>query len=479
MRILSRRRCGWVLALAFLFAPLAVPAPEGLSDPAWRTTGLAFAMAVLWAMEVLPFAVTALLPIVIIPLLGIGPLSAAATPYANPVIFLFLGGVLIALGMEQTGLHRRIALRILRWMGTRPASIVAGFLLAPAVLSMWINNTSAAVMMLPVGLSVVGLLQRSEALRVSGFAAALMLAIAYGANIGGAMTLIGTAPNIFFAGFIRETFGYSVGFIQWMMLALPVGMLLLPVIWWILTRLCFRLPKERIEGAAEILADESARLGAMQCRERRVAGVFVVTVILWLCRPLIPIEGLNDTVIAMLGGLALFVIPERGWGGRAVLVWEDAKRLPWDVVWLLGGGLSLAAAIEQTGLAAFIGGLSSQLGAVPLIVLAVVVMGLILVMTELTSNAATTATFLPVIGSVAIGMGFEPILLCALATLASSGAFMLPVATPPNAVVFGSGHLTIPQMLRAGLVANLVFFALLVAAVASYGRWIFPEIAGR
>lgn len=467
-----RKKIGWIIGPALLLATLVFPSPEGLSEAAWRTAGLTALMAVFWSLEVIPFATTAFLPIVALPLTGVASIQDASSPYANPVIFLLLGGIFIALAMERSHLPLRIALQILRPLGTRPAAIVAGFLIASALLSMWINNTATAVMMLPVGLSVISLLHRSDTVKASGFAVALMLGLAYGSNIGGFVTLVGTAPNIFFAGFVREIYGYDVGFFEWMILAGPIALVLLPITWWLLVR---RLSRSPIDGAAELLAAEKSALGRMSSAERRVAVVFGLTIIFWLCRPLIPVAGLSDTVIAMIGGLLMFVIPAGDGKASMLLDWEGAKRVPWDVLWLLGGGLSLAAAIQGTGLASYIGGLSGQFGAVPLVVLVVVIAGLILLMTELTSNTATTATFLPVVGSIAVGFGMNPVFICALAAIASSGAFMLPVATPPNAIVFGSGWVTVAQMVRVGVWINIAFLAILVLAAATYGNWFFAR----
>jgi len=473
MDLPRRKAICLVLGPGLLFCTFLFPAPGELTPEAWRTAGVAAMMAVFWIGEAFPFAATALLPLVLFPLMGIADLPSTASPYANPVIFLFLGGIFIALAMERWHLHRRIALGILRWMGTRPSSIICGFLIASAFLSMWINNTATAVMMLPIGLSVIGLLQTTESLRRAGFAPALMLAIAYGANIGGMLTLIGTAPNAIFAGFVRDEYGYEVGFAQWMIFTIPFALLLLPLVLFILSKVCFRLPTDRIEGAGEQLRMETEKLGPISRSEILVALVFALTACFWLLRPMLNIPGLSDPVIAMAGGLSLFLLPAARGTEGGLLNWDTAKKIPWDVLLLIGGGLSLAGAIQGTGLANAIGNLAGSAGIPGGFVAIVLFAALMLLLTELTINTATTAALLPVMASVAVGLGENPILIGVVAALAASGAFMLPVATPPNAIVFAGGMVTVPQMIRAGLWANLGMILLLSLAASTYGRIIF------
>lgn len=465
---------GVVLGLAALGAVVFLSPPEGLTEEGWRTAGVALLMALLWVSEAVSFTVTALLPLVLFPLLGVASIQETAAPYAHPIIFLFLGGILIALAMEKWNLHRRIALRIIRWMGTRPASIVAGFLLASAFISMWVNNTATAVMMLPIGMSVIGLLHRGDENGMRHFPPALMLAIAFGSSIGGFITLIGTAPNALYAGFVEENYGYSMGFAQWMLLTAPIAVLALPLCWLVLTRVAFRLGRERIAHADEALESEARQLGSFAGPEKVVAVVFALTAVLWISRGLLAgwLPQLSDTVIAMAGGLALFFIPVNFRKREFVMDWGTARGIPWDVLLLIGGGLSLAAAIQGNGVAEYIGSWAKRADFLPLAGVVFVVALLILALTELTSNTATTATFLPIVGSTAMGMGENPMLLGAVATIAASCAFMLPVATPPNAIVFASGRVSLPQMMRAGLWLNVGFLILLTVLMPTWGSWV-------
>jgi len=453
---------------------LLFPPPAEMPQAAWHVVGIGGLMAALWIGESLPFAVTALLPVILFPLLGVADFGATTAPYANPVIFLFMGGILIALGMERWGLHRRMALWLLARVGDRPASIVAGFLGSSAFLSMWINNTATAVMMLPIGLSVFSLVAQKEGSARTTFGVALMLAIAYGANIGGFFTLIGTAPNALFAGYISEEFGRQIGFLQWMFFAMPVGLVLLPFVWWWLTRGCMKISNQPLPGAREKLVAAHRDLGPMRAAEKIVAVVFAGTALLWLTRPFLGIDALSDPLISMLGGLSLFLLPSGDKESPAVLDWEVTRKIPWDVLLLIGGGLVLASGVQQSGLAGFIGSAMSHLPLPSGFLLIAIFCAVVLLLTELTSNTATTATFLPILGALAVALGENPVLLTAAVVLAASGAFMLPVATPPNAIVFAGGLVTVPQMVRAGVVINLAMLFILSVAATLYGRWIFP-----
>jgi len=470
------RFAGPVLFLPFLF----FPPPAGLEPPAWRLAGVGLWMAVWWITEAVPIPATALLPVVLFPLIGAADLAAATSPYANPVIFLFLGGFLIAQAVQRWGLHRRIALSVLRAAGTGPERVVGAFMLATALLSMWVSNTATAVMMLPIGLSVVELTGRRD----SRFAIALMLGIAYAASIGGVGTLVGTPPNALLAGFMRETYGITVGFAQWMLVAVPLVAVMLPIAWLVLTRLVFRVRSDRIEGWEDVLARESAALGRPGRGEVVTAAVFALTALAWILRPLLGPHAPSDAGIAITGGLLLFVLPVDGRRGVHALDWATAVKLPWDVLLLFGGGLSLAGAISRSGLADWLGSSLAALGFLPLLAVMGLVTVLIIFLTELTSNTATTAAFLPILAALAVGLGQNPFFLVVPAALAASCAFMLPVATPPNAIVYGSGCVTIPRMARAGVVLNVLFamliplatYALLAAAFGARAG-VLPEWA--
>jgi sodium-dependent dicarboxylate transporter 2/3/5 len=456
-----RRRIGLVLGTGLCLGLLAAPVPGGLDAPAWRTAAVGLLMATWWVTEALPIAATALLPLVLFPLLGIADVDSAAAPYANPLIFLFMGGFMIAQSMQAWGLHRRIALRIVRWVGVRPTSIVGGFILASAFLSMWVSNTATALMMLPIGLSIVNLAQERFAEREESmdphFGLVLVLSIAYACNVGGMGTLIGTPPNALLAGFVSESYGVEVGFAQWMIVGLPLVAVALPMVYAVLTWV-YPIQMDTLPGGAEIIDDEMHKLGPIRTAETRVALVFGTTALLWMTRPLLTpvVPGLSDAGIAIGAAFALFLIPA-GTESRALLTWDEAEALPWGVLILFGGGLSLASAISETGLATWLGEGVNALGGWPPLLLLAATIALIVLLTEVTSNTATTAAFLPILGAVAIGLGENPFLLIVPAALAASCAFMLPVATPPNAIVYGSGLLTIPQMSRVGIWLNLLF----------------------
>ncbi len=459
-------------ALAVLLT-LTVEPPEGLTVPAWRLVGVVVLMACWWISEAIPIPATALVPLALFPLLGITSVSDAGEPYGHRVVFLLMGGFMIALAMQRWGLHRRIALNVVSRVGGGPRRVVAGFMLPAAFLSMWISNTAAATMMVPIGLSVLALFQQDPGMRdrdKSAFACALMLGIAFAANVGGMSTLIGTPPNAVLAGVMQETFGYQIGFAEWLAVGLPMTIVFLPLIWIVLTFVCFAVPGGGGAHHLERIAADTRALGPLSRAEITVLLTLLVTALLWLGRrtlnELAPGLGINDTSIAVCGALALFLIPVgRDAEGRRefALNWATAMRLPWGVILLLGGGFSLAAAIKSTGLAAWIGDGTTAIAVLPVLGLLFLVTLLVVLLTEINSNTATTATFIPVLAAVAVSIGENPLLLCIPATFAASAAFMLPIATAPNAVVFASGHVPSSSMLRAGLVLNPLATLVIVA----------------
>jgi len=462
----TRQWFGLFAGPVVILSMLLFTAPQALEVAAWRTAAVGLLMAIWWVTEALPIPVTALLPVVLFPLLGITSIESAAAPYANPLIFLFLGGFLIAIAMERWELHRRIALRTIYMVGTEPRALIAGFMIAGAFLSMWISNTATAMMMLPIGLSIVAL-ARSEGQaspgHIKAFAIALMLGIAYACNIGGVGTLIGTPPNALLAGFLDESYGIDVGFANWMLMGLPVVFVGLPLSYWLLTRFLFRFEGFSLAGSRDLVAHQLADLGSMGKAELMVAVVFAGVALLWMTRPLLEnvIPGISDAGIAMLGGVVLFILPLNLRAGEFVLDWTAANDLPWDVLILFGGGLSLASAIQQSGLAGWIGESLAVVGGLPIMLVILIVAATIVGLTEVTSNTATAAAFIPILASVAIGIGENPFLLIVPVALATSCAFMLPVATPPNAIVYGSDEVTIPEMARAGVFVNLLFILLI------------------
>ena len=386
------------------------------------------------------------------------------------MIFLFLGGFLIGLAVERSNLHRRIALTVLNRVGAREDLQIGGFILATAGLSMWVSNTATAVMMLPVALSIIprdhqGNVEPAK----EGFAAALLLSVAYAANVGGVATLIGTPPNALLAGFMLETYGVEIGFAQWLLFGLPVSGVMLILCWLLLTRWLYNVNRDEFPEARAAISDALKAMGPPSTAEKRVGMVFALTAVLWITRPLLtnwfPGLLLSDTGIAIGCALLLFVIPSGTGRGEYLMTWRYAERLPWGVLLLFGGGLSLAAAVADSGLAAGIGAALGGLAAWPTVMLVIVIAVLIVLLTELTSNTATSATFLPIVAALAVSVGADPLLLSIPAIVAASFAFMLPVATPPNAIVFSSGAISIPQMVRAGIWLNVLGVATVVAVV--------------
>lgn len=540
-----------VAALVYLALP---DGQDLLSHAGKATAAIGMLMAIWWMTEAVPLEATSLLPLVLLPLLGVytdyaqvgdrvrikGPgglagkvvaieelngskaatiefaspsakptqaypldklekeaaFQRAATPYANASIFLFLGGFLIALAVERWGLHRRVALLTVLAVGTHPARIVGGFMLATAFISMWISNTATTLMMLPIGLSVVKLLGKQLGNSLSAttddgdassspasreFATSLMLGIAYAASIGGLGTLIGTPPNVFFAGYMKQQ-GLEIGFGSWMLFAVPFLVVYLAICWWLLTKLLFPIPSVAMPGGRAVIRAQLTQLGPVSRGEWIVLVVFLCTATAWIARePLLDwpwlverlpvLLSVDDAWIAMFGAVALFLIPVYPQRGIFALDWQAASKLPWGVLLLFGGGLSLAAAMTDSNLAKWIGEQMHGLKHVPAPVLMVIVVAGVILFSELASNLATAATLLPLLFEVARGMDVDPLLLTIPAILAASCGFMLPVATPPNAIAFGTGYISMRQMVRAGFWLDLVAVGLIPLAVYALGGW--------
>ncbi len=475
-----RPRIGLSLGPLLFAAMLLAPAPGGLSAAGWRAAAVGVLMAAWWVTEAVPIAATALLPLPLFPLLGVAEVDGAASPYANPLIFLFMGGFLLALAMQRWDLHRRIALNVIRAMGTRPAHLVGGFMAATAFISMWVSNTATAVMMLPIGISVTELVLPREGEageEERAFAAALMLGIAYAASIGGFATLIGTPPNALLAGFVRETYGHEVGFGEWMLVGVPLMLLVLPLTWLLLVRGVFRIRAPEIPGGRELIEREIARLGPVSRPEWTVLAVFGTAAVLWVVHPFlrawVPEGALSDAGIGVGAALLLFVLPSGRGRGGFVLDAGAFARLPWEVLLLFGGGLSLADALTKTGVAKWIGAALGGVGALPLPLVVLVVCAVIVLLSEVASNTAVAAALLPVVGSLALGIGQNPLLLAIPAALAASCGFMLPVATPPNAIAYGTGHVSVPQMARAGAWLDAICVAAILAVAYTTMLWAF------
>lgn len=465
------RTIGLLLGPAFLVASLIMPPPAEVGIDAWRALGLMLLMATWWSTEAIPIPATALLPICLVPALGLGSVRDATEPYAHPLIFLFLGGFTIGLAMQRWNLHRRIALNIILGVGSEPRRQIAGFMLATAFLSMWVSNTATSIMMLPICLSVIKMQEEQNSERARLFATRLLLAIAYSASVGGIATLIGTPPNALLAAYLSENHDIQVGFAQWMLIGVPVSATMLLVIWWWLTRGV--APSGASNGQqkkdSEPVRRELEKLGAMQRGETLVLAVFVGTALAWIAQPLLSenlLPWLGDTVIAIAAAVALFLIPVNLRTRTFLMDWETARDIPWGVLLLFGGGLSLAGVISSSGLAKTIAESLSFVEMLPLVLTICLVATVIIFLTEVTSNTATTAAFLPLMGALAVSQGAEPYLLAVPAALAASCAFMMPVATPPNAIVFGSGHMRISDMIKAGFVLNLA--GILIVTVLGY-----------
>lgn len=458
---------------------LLLPAPTGMSPEAKRMAAVTVWMATWWLCESVAIPVTALLPLPLFPFLGISGAKEVASPYAHHLIFLFMGGFLLALSMQRWNLHRRIAIQVLSLVGFSASRLVLGFMCASALLSAFVSNTATAVMMLPIGLAVIdhaaregkrlGLDQEID-FSPAGFAFGLniMLGIAYGSSIGGVATLIGSPPNAVFATYAGKHFGIEISFVDWMKIGVPLTLVYLPLSWFLLTRVINPMKLKQVPGGREMLKEEARALGPMKPGEIATMMVFSMTALAWIFRPSLvsffPKPAMIvDGTIAMFGALLLFVIPVDLKKGEFVMNWEWAVKLPWGVLILFGGGLALADGFTTTGLAAWLGQQVSLLEQAPVIIILLVLITLIVFLTEITSNTATTAMMMPILAAVAIGLHQNPLLFMMPAALAASFAFMLPVATPPNAIVFGSGYVSIPQMARSGLLLNVVGIVLLLA----------------
>ena len=466
----TRQKAGFLLGPAMLMGTIALPSPEHLSSAGWGTCACALLMAIWWITEAVPIPVTALLPLVLLPVVGAGSIAETSAPYANPIVFLFLGGFLIATGMVKWNLHKRLALIIINVVGTSPLRLVAGFMAATAFLSMWVSNTATTLMMLPVGMSVIALVDEhsSDAKARLHFSIVLLLAIAYGASIGGMGTLVGTPPNAFMAGFFLEQYGFEISFAGWLLVGLPMVAVGLPLVFLVLTKWIYPITLGPIPEGTTLIRSQLRALGPMGKGEKIVAAVFCSTATLWCTRPLLTslIPGLSDAAIAMAGGLILFLIPVNFRKGLFAHDWAAANTIPWGTLILFGGGLSLAAAVTRTGLAAWLADILSGLEVFPLFVILLLVVGVIVFLTELVSNLATVAAFLPPLAALAIALGQNPLFLAIPAALGASCAFMLPSATPPNAVIYGSGRISVPQMTRAGIVLNLT--CMIIISILAY-----------
>jgi sodium-dependent dicarboxylate transporter 2/3/5 len=495
-----RRRFGLVTG-PLLFALILVMPIAGLDRAAQGVLAVGCLMAVWWLTEALPLAATSLLPIPLFPLLGIKSTAATTPAYMDRNIVLFMGGFFIAMAMQRWRLHRRIALWIVSAVGTGGRRLVLGFMVATAFLSMWISNTATAMMMLPIALAVIlevapdlhephpekGLRSVAE----DPTAAALLLGVAYAASIGGIATLVGTPPNIVFATALTTLYPGAppIGFFQWMMVGLPLSALFLFLGWLYLTRIAWKVPREPVgEGSVESLRQQRLALGPLSRGELGVAVIFLLTAVAWVWRAdlefgivtipgwtsLLHLEGVDDATVAVAAAILLFAIPTSLKEGHFLLDWHWARRIPWGVLLLFGGGIALAGGFAETGLAAWVGSRLQVLGQVPILVMVILVCTLITFLTEVTSNTATATVFMPVMAATAVALGQNPLLIMIPAAISASCAFMLPVATPPNAIIFGSGRITLPEMASTGFAMNwlgvvLITFLVYLIAIPVFG----------
>lgn len=468
---MSKKTIGLVLGPALFALTLWLFRPGGLSQSGNAVLASTLWIAVWWILEVVPIAVTALLPIVLFPLLGIMDLGATTASFGHKYIFLYIGGFVLAIAMERWNLHRRIAMHIIFLIGTNIKRIILGFMIATAFLSMWVSNTATAVMMLPIALAIILQLKDNPGTAADEnrvFGKALLLAVAYSASIGGVATLIGSPVNLIFLGIVQETYGLEITFAQWFVIGLPISVLLLIICWKYLTSFAFHLGKEAFPGGREEIRKQLEGLGPISTQEKWVFSVFVLTAVAWISRSfflnnLLP--GIDDPIIGISAAIALFLLPADGKGSRSLITWDEAVKLPWGVLLLFGGGLAIAEGFKTSGLADWIGQQMGALEGAYLLVLIIVVVAAVNFLTEITSNLATVAMILPILAPLAMTIDVHPFMLMVGATIAASCAFMLPVATPPNAVVFGAGYLRVSDMVAAGLWMNVLSIVLLTAAV--------------
>lgn len=468
---MSKKTLGLLLGPLLFALTLLFFRPEGLSEAGVAVLASTLWIATWWILEVIPIAVTALLPILLFPLTGALSVDETTASFGHRYIFLYVGGFVLAIAIERWNLHRRIALNIINLIGTDIKRIILGFMAATAFLSMWISNTATSVMMLPIGMAIITQLKDNPQTienETKIFGKALMLAIAYSASIGGIATLIGTPPNLVLAGIVQELYGIEITFSRWIMIGLPISLLLLFLCWQYLTNYAFTFEQKSFPGGRAEIRKQLQALGAISFEEKVVLGVFVMTALAWISRSFVLnrfIPELDDTIIAMTAAVVLFILPAGKGKKRALVKWKEAVKLPWGVLLLFGGGLALAEGFKTSGLAEWIGAQMTSLQGVTLILLLLILIAAVNFLTEITSNLATTAMLLPILAPLAIVVDVHPFLLMVGATLAASCAFMLPVATPPNAVVFGSGYLSIPDMVRTGVWMNLLSILLLTLIV--------------
>ncbi len=439
---------------------------EGLSDQGHGVLAVTLWIAIWWISEAIPVAVTALLPIILFPLCGAMGIKETTSAYGHPIIFLFMGGFVLAIALEKWHLHKRLALLVISVAGTNGKKLILGFMVATAFLSMWISNTAAAIMMLPIAMAVIPKFNNDLDEKSNNFGKALMLGIAYSASIGGVATLVGTPPNLILAGVIRETFNVELSFVDWLKIGLPFSIVMLLICWKCLSSWAFKISTGSIAGGKAEIQKQLKELGKISIEEKRIAVVFVLTALAWITRsyliqPFLP--AIDDTVIAIVAAVALFLIPSSA--GDKLLNWNDMVKIPWGIILLFGGGISLAVGFDQSGLAMWIGSKLSSLEGISVFILVLSLIAMVNFLTEITSNLATTAVILPILIPLALVVDVHPYVLMVGAAIAASCAFMLPVATPPNAIVYGSGEIQMSTMIKSGIWLNVISIILLTLLI--------------
>ena len=470
---ISKKKIGLVLGPVLFALVMLFFNPENLNPDAKSILASTIWIAIWWITECVPISVTALLPIVLFPLTGGLDIKSTTASYGHNLVFLFVGGFIIALAIEKWNLHKRVALNIIKFTGTKKSRIILGFMIATAVLSMFISNTATTIMILPVGMAIISKVSESNnSYENINFGKSLMIAIAYSASIGGMATLIGTPPNMIFAGVVKESYGIEIGMLEWSKFGLPVSLFLLMICWIYLTKVAFSFEDKNQASGKQEINNQLKKLGKFSNEELKVSVIFGLTAFGWIFRKQLVkiIPFLDDTIIAISFAIVLFIIPDKK--NKPLLNWEDTIKLPWGILLLFGGGMAIASAFGKSGLALWIANLLSTMNGVSLFLLILIIVVSINLLTELTSNMATTAMLLPVLVTMALAINVHPYFLLVSATLAASCAFMLPVATPPNAIVFGSGLLKIEDMFKKGIWMNL--FSVIVISLIVY--YILPYV---
>ena len=466
-----------LFVLIFWLSPIGA-----LSENAIAVLALGAWMVVWWVSEAIPIPATALLPIVVFPIVGVNQMSEVAPAYADPVIFLFMGGFILALALEKYNLHQRIALNLIKLTGTSGDGIILGFMLATALISMWISNTATAIMMLPIASSVTSLLAKDLGKEVDPrfdrFATGLMLAIAYAASIGGMGTIIGTPPNVVLVGFMKRMYNTDVSFSNWLLIGIPISIIILIGCYYLITKILYRNNLTSIEGSSELIKAKLHALGPISAEEKKVLIIFSITCFCWIFRQninaFIGRNLLDDTGIAIAGGVLMFLTPTSIKKMTALLTWEDMKKMQWGILLLFGGGLALAEGMEHSGLVQKIGEYFSNQNQIQGWMLILILTSISMILTELMSNVALVTIFIPVVFGIADGFHINPFWLAMPVTFAASCAFMMPISTPPNAILFASGYIRVKEMMKTGFLLNLFSIVVITILSITIGQWVFP-----